>query len=42
MGTLVFANDFRPPVLLAKELATLDQLSEPDRTLPPPRHETGR
>lgn len=27
IGTLVFANDFRPPVLLAKELATLDQLS---------------
>ena len=27
IGTLVFANDYRPPVLLAKEAATLDLLS---------------
>ncbi|MDQ2787284.1 MAG: TIGR03621 family F420-dependent LLM class oxidoreductase [Chloroflexota bacterium] len=27
IGTLVFANDYRPPVLLAKEVATLDLLS---------------
>ncbi|GAA2398519.1 LLM class F420-dependent oxidoreductase [Actinomadura vinacea] len=28
VGTMVFANDFRHPVLLAKEAATLDVLSE--------------
>lgn len=27
IGTLVFANDYRPPVMLAKEAATLDLLS---------------
>jgi probable F420-dependent oxidoreductase len=27
VGTLVIANDFRPPVQLAKEIATIDQLS---------------
>ncbi len=27
IGTLVFANDYRPPVILAKEAATLDLLS---------------
>ncbi len=27
IGTLVFANDYRPPVILAKETATLDLLS---------------
>src|SRR5690348_5923032 len=27
IGTLVFANDYRSPVLLAKEAATLDALS---------------
>src|SRR5215470_4389252 len=28
VGTLVFANDYRHPVVLAKELATLDRASE--------------
>ena len=28
VGTLVLANDFRHPAVLAKELATLDVLSE--------------
>ena len=28
VGTLVFANDFRHPVVLAKEAATLDLLSD--------------
>ncbi len=27
IGTLVFANDYRPPIMLAKEAATLDLLS---------------
>lgn len=27
VGTLVIANDFRPPVQLAKEIATIDQIS---------------
>src|SRR5680860_1065221 len=28
IGTLVISNDFRPPVQLAKEIATLDVISE--------------
>src|SRR3989442_15862273 len=28
VGSIVFANDFRNPVMLAKEIATLDVLSE--------------